>query len=190
MRINRWLLIALLVVAVLVGAGGMLASGAVNHYTSTESFCATSCHSMVIQSGDQYYMHSRHRSNNVGVLPSCGDCHIPKTNWFVETYTHVTSGIRDVIAETTHDFSKPGAWAAHRVDLEPEVLATMRAQDSVTCRSCHDASAIHPTSEAGQQSHAALQQGGVTCVDCHVNLVHPAATPAGAPATTPSSQSQ
>jgi len=53
--------------------------------------------------------------------------------------------------------------------------AWLRRQDSVTCRGCHDANAINPKSEDGRTSHAMLKQGGVTCVDCHVNLVHPPA---------------
>ena len=70
-----------------------------------------------------------------------------------------------------------GLWAARRIGLAQEVQAVMRAQDSITCRSCHDANAIHPTSEAGRQAHALLSQGGVTCVDCHTNIVHPPAQP-------------
>ena len=36
-----------------------------------------------------------------------------------------------------------------------------------------------------QKAHALLRQGGVTCVDCHTNLVHPAAA---SPATQSSAQ--
>ncbi|MGA7526101.1 MAG: NapC/NirT family cytochrome c, partial [Pseudolabrys sp.] len=66
-------------------------------------------------------------------------------------------------------------WAAHRVKLTEEAQARMRRWDSVTCRGCHDANAISPKSEDGRTSHATLKQGGVTCVDCHTNLVHPPA---------------
>ena len=174
MRINRWLLAALLVVALIIGAGGVIASTAVNRYTSTDAFC-TSCHTMAMQADDPFFQHSAHIANADGVQPSCGDCHIPRNNWFIETYTHVSSGTRDVIAEFTHNFSDPKVWAAHRAALAAETRAQMKAQDSVTCRSCHDASAIHPTSDAGRQAHALLLKGNVTCVDCHMNLVHPPA---------------
>ena len=83
-------------------------------------------------------------------------------------------------AEFTHNFSDPKLWEARRIELAPEVDAEMRAQDSVTCRSCHDANAIHPTSKEGQKAHALLRQGGVTCVDCHTNIVHPPAPPPAA----------
>ena len=184
MRIGFWLLILLLIVGALFGAGGLLASLAFNRYTSTDAFC-TSCHTMAFQAEDPYFQHSAHRSAAEGVRPSCGDCHIPKTNWFVETYTHVSSGLRDAYAENTKNFSSPMLWEARRIELATEVQADMHAQDSVTCRSCHDANAIHPASDDGQKAHALLRQGGVTCVDCHANLVHPAAA---SPATQSSAQ--
>ena len=174
MQINRWLLVALLLIAALVGAGGMLVSAAVNRYTSTDAFC-TSCHPMMLQASNTYFQQSKHRSNNEGVRPSCGDCHIPTTNWFIETYVHVTSGMHDVYVELTNNFSDPKVWEARRTGLQQQALAEIRAWDSVTCRSCHDASAIKPQSDAGRQSHALLAQGSVTCVDCHTNLVHPPA---------------
>ncbi len=182
MRISFWLLIVLLIVGAIFGAGGMITSIAFNRYTSTDAFC-TSCHTMAFQANDPYFRHSVHRSNNEGVRPSCGDCHIPKINWFVETYTHVSSGLRDVYAESTKTFSGPKLWEARRIELATEVQADMHSQDSVTCRSCHDANAIQPTSDDGRKAHELQRQGSVTCVDCHTNLVHPAAASA-APSTT------
>ncbi|HMF25272.1 MAG TPA: NapC/NirT family cytochrome c [Pseudolabrys sp.] len=170
MRINRGLLFAGAIGFVL-GAGAIITSIAFNHYTSTTEFC-TSCHSMTFQLADPHFQKSVHWSNSKGVRPSCGDCHIPTTNWFIETYTHATSGIRDIIAELTHNYNDPKLWEARRRELAPETVAHMRAQDSVTCRSCHDASAIKPTTEDGRVAHATLKGGGVTCVDCHTNIVH------------------
>jgi nitrate/TMAO reductase-like tetraheme cytochrome c subunit len=83
--------------------------------------------------------------------------------------------MRDVFMELTHNFKDQKTWEAHRVKLTPEVQAKLRAQGSVTCRSCHDANAVRPASEDGRTSHAMLKEGGVTCVDCHTNLVHPPA---------------
>jgi nitrate/TMAO reductase-like tetraheme cytochrome c subunit len=177
MKITWWLFGIVVVITLVIGAGGMLASAAINRYTSTDAFC-TSCHTMAMQADDSYFQHSAHRSNNEGVRPSCGDCHIPKTNWFIETYVHVTSGVRDVYVELTTNISDPKVWAEQRAGLEKDAHNEIRAWDSVTCRSCHDASAIKPQSDGGHQAHALLAQGGVTCVDCHTNLVHPAVAPA------------
>jgi nitrate/TMAO reductase-like tetraheme cytochrome c subunit len=170
MRINRGLLVAGLIGAV-IGAGGIIASVSFNHYTSTTEFC-TSCHLHKFTLADPHFQKSAHWSNIKGVRPSCGDCHIPTTNWFIETYTHASTGIHDIIANLTHNFSDSKLWEARRIELMPGVIAKMRAQDSVTCRSCHDANAIKPATENGRVSHALLRQGGVTCIDCHTNIVH------------------
>jgi len=175
MQINRWPFIGILAASAMVGAGGIILSTVVNHVTSTDVFCSTSCHSMVFQATNEHFQRSKHRSNNKGVIATCAGCHIPTTNWFIETYTHVSSGMRDVFMELTHNFKDSKNWEAHRAKLTLEVQAKLRGQDSVTCRSCHDANAIRPASEDGRTSHAMLKQGGVTCVDCHTNLVHPPA---------------
>ena len=172
MRMSRWLcILGLLAVGGLIGAVAIVASVEINRHTSTEAFC-TSCHSMAGLATDPHYLQSAHRSNSKGVTASCGDCHIPKTSWFVETYTHVASGVRDVWAEATNNFSDPKVWEARRIALAHEVRDIMRRQNSVTCRSCHDASDIRPTSQRGQAAHALLREGRVTCIDCHFNLVH------------------
>ncbi len=166
-----WGILALLAVGGLIGAGALLASVEVNRYTSTDAFC-TSCHSMAHVVADPDFARSAHRSNAAGVRPSCGDCHIPATNWFTETYAHAVKGLHDVIAEKTNDFSDPAAWEKRRVELAHSVREEMRSQDSVTCRRCHDASVIHPASERGRAAHELVREGRVTCIDCHFNLVH------------------
>ena len=122
---GRWLsaTVVLLVGAVL-GAGAILGGIAVNRHTSTDAFCG-SCHSMAFIATDAYFQRSGHRSNSAGVRPSCGDCHIPRTNWFIETYTHVASGTRDVIAELMHDFADAKTWEARRIALAHVVRAAM-----------------------------------------------------------------
>jgi nitrate/TMAO reductase-like tetraheme cytochrome c subunit len=170
--LKRWLpLFALLAAGGLVGAGAIVASVEINRHTSTDAFC-TSCHSMARLAAEPQFARSTHRSNAAGVLPSCGDCHIPKTNWFVETYAHASSGIRDVIAETFGKFDDPAVWEKRRIELAHSVREEMRGQDSVTCRGCHDASAIRPASERGRAAHDLVREGRMTCIDCHFNLVH------------------
>jgi nitrate/TMAO reductase-like tetraheme cytochrome c subunit len=160
----------LLFVAALVGAGATVASVEFNRHTSTDAFC-TSCHSMAPITKEPHYLQSKHISNPAGVRPSCGDCHVPQNNWFVETYVHVSSGIRDVIAEMTTDFNDQKAWDARRAVLAAGVHAKMQAQDNVTCKKCHTIASIKPTSASGQAVHSALP-AGLACVQCHQNLVH------------------
>jgi len=172
MGLRSWLAsAAMLAVGVLLGAGAVIGTVEVNRSTSTDAFC-TSCHSMRSLADDPFFAKSVHRSNAAGVQPSCGDCHIPRTNWFVETYTHVASGVRDIIAEYTHNFADPAMWEKRRIELAHYVRDEMRRNDSVTCRSCHAPAAIRPASEGGRAAHAPLAERQVTCIDCHSNLVH------------------
>ncbi len=171
---NRWLLLcAVFVVGGALGAAGIIASTEINRRTSTDEVC-TSCHTMATVVADPHFQQSAHEANATGIKVSCSDCHIRTDNWFVETYEHVTFGVRDVIAENTHNYSDATAWKKRRIELAAEVRDQMHGNDSATCRKCHDATAIHPTSEAGRASHATLQQGQATCIDCHVNIVHAA----------------
>jgi len=176
---KRWLaILAVLVAGGAIGAAGVVASTFVNSYTSTETFC-TSCHSMRTIAADPHYLQSSHRTNAAGVLANCADCHVSATNWFTETYSHAIDGIRDGIAEYTHNYSDPAVWAARLPDLAQRVQDEMRREDSLTCRKCHNAAQIHPASPAGQSAHAMLAQGKVTCVTCHANIAH-APVPASA----------
>jgi nitrate/TMAO reductase-like tetraheme cytochrome c subunit len=169
---KRWLtFLAVLIIGGAVGAAGIVASTFVNRYTATEAFC-TSCHSMAEVAADPHYLQSAHRNNAAGVLTGCSDCHTPSNNWFVETYSHAMGGLRDGIAELTGNFSNPAVWAARRPLLAQRVRDEMQSEDSVTCRGCHDASAIHPASAAGQSAHAALAQSGITCIVCHNDIAH------------------
>jgi trimethylamine-N-oxide reductase cytochrome c-type subunit TorC len=169
---GHWLTIfGLLIGGVLVGAAAIIVSTEVNRQTSTDAFC-TSCHSMAALAADPHFKQSPHESNAAGVKVGCSDCHIAASNWFGETYTHVTMGIKDVIAESTHNFSDPAIWEKRRTELAAQLRDEMRRDDSATCRNCHVATAIRPATEAGRAAHAMLEQGRMTCIDCHFNLAH------------------
>jgi len=173
---KRWLLaLACFAAGTVVGCGAIIVSVEVNRMTSTDSFC-TSCHSMAMLAADSAFIQSIHRSNAAGIVASCSACHIPKNNWWTETYTHVRQGLKDIIAENTH-FSDSEIWEAQRTKRAQAVREEMHRQDSITCRSCHDTQAIHPASESGQKAHALLRTERMTCIDCHSNLVHAPARP-------------
>jgi nitrate/TMAO reductase-like tetraheme cytochrome c subunit len=169
---RRWLAaVSLIIVGGLLGAGAIIASTVVNRATSTEAFC-TSCHSMAEVAADPHYQQSAHRANTTGVLASCADCHVPSSNWFVETYSHVVDGVRDGIAEYTGNVSDPAVWSARLPVLAERVREEMHKDDGLTCRKCHEPAAIRSASEAGRAAHAMLAQTRVTCIDCHFNLAH------------------
>jgi nitrate/TMAO reductase-like tetraheme cytochrome c subunit len=169
-RTIPWRFLLILLAAALVGASATVATVEFNKHTSTDKFC-TSCHSMASLPADPHYLQSSHISNSAGVRPSCGSCHIPTNNFFVETYTHIKSGIHDLVAEMTTNFDDIEAWNARRRELAEDVRDTMRHQNNVTCRSCHTPASIKPASQTGQVIHASLP-AQMACVDCHRDLVH------------------
>ena len=169
---RQWLSIGIWAVAgLLIGGGVVIAASTVDQFTSTNAFC-TSCHDMASMANDPHFLQSVHRSNAAGVLPSCGDCHLPASNIVAATYAHMTEGVRDLVAEWTHNYNDPTNWEKRRIELADYVRLKMRANDSQACRNCHDPAAIHPASQRGQAAHALLATGSVTCIDCHFNLVH------------------
>lgn len=163
---------------VLVGGGAILLSQEINERTAGDDFCVT-CHTMQVVADEPRYVHSAHRANAEGVRATCGDCHIPASNYFIESYTHLYMSVKDTYVELTRDFSDPDRWAAHRVELARRVRREMRENDSATCRSCHDPAAIAPASEAGRNAHAQVPEGNSTCIDCHLNMVHAPPRPGG-----------
>src|ERR1700693_3933576 len=104
MPLNRWLAICGCIAGGgVAGAAAIIASTEINRRTSTDALC-TSCHSMAILAADPHFQQSGHEANAAGIRVGCSDCHIPSGNWFVETYAHVASGLKDVVAEYTHNF--------------------------------------------------------------------------------------
>jgi nitrate/TMAO reductase-like tetraheme cytochrome c subunit len=167
---NRWLLLgAAFVIGAVIGAGGIIASTEINRRTSTDALC-TSCHTMALLVADTHFQQSGHEANAAGIRVSCSDCHIQSGNWFVETYEHVASGVRDVVAEYTHNYNDPALWNKRLAELAVQVHDEMHKNNSATCRKCHEAASIHPANEA-------LQQGQTTCIDCHTNIVHAPVAP-------------
>jgi nitrate/TMAO reductase-like tetraheme cytochrome c subunit len=179
MAVVRWIFGAT-AVAGLVGVvvGVVLALGAeqFDHYTNTDAFC-TSCHltgEYIAKS--QTYLTSNHRTRAGGVRPGCANCHIPE-GLVRSTWSHVIKGVRDLYGQIAYDYEDPAVWEERRPELADAVRHWMRDNDSVTCRSCHDEAAIVPTRLRGQRQHAEAKETGMTCIDCHYNLVHDAVEP-------------
>ena len=58
-----------------LGVVAVALTNAFVNYTSTDSFCGTTCHSMTWAA--ETYKRSPHFDNRFGVRVTCGDCHIP-----------------------------------------------------------------------------------------------------------------
>ncbi len=171
MKINRTVVVSGIVGAV-IAVAAVLANEQFDHYTSTDEFCGTSCHSMKAHiSSDDVYLQSVHRNAKSGVIAGCADCHIPK-GIVAATWAHVSAGTRDIISETMNDFSDPKVWEAKRPELAYRVRDWLYETDSATCRHCHQEAAIRPEKKRGQRQHEEAKETGMTCIECHYNLVH------------------
>ncbi len=139
--------------------------------TTTDAFC-TSCHAMQSYIADsETYKTSAHQTTVSGVRPGCADCHIPK-GLVESTYTHVVNGISDIWGEISRDYEDPEVWNSEKARLAYAARDWFRANDSVTCRECHVEASIKPERKRGQKQHTEALEKGMTCIDCHYNLVH------------------
>jgi nitrate/TMAO reductase-like tetraheme cytochrome c subunit len=173
-RIFNWIsgaTVATLAIGAVIGIVAVLAADQMDHYTNTDKFC-TSCHltgDLIAKS--ETFMTSTHRTRSSGVRPLCSDCHIPK-GLIAATWTHVVKGVQDLYGDLRYDYTDPAVWKERRPELAYAVRDWMLANDSVTCRSCHDQDAIKPEKKRGQVQHAEARESGMTCIACHYNLVH------------------
>lgn len=160
------LLAGLAAVAVL-GLSFLIAEEA-NIYLSSTQFC-TSCHSMNAYVYEEYKK-SKHFNTASGVRAECGDCHVSKRFW-PAVWDHVM-GTEDLIAELSHDWSKPETFEKFRPAMAEKVRLDMLGNDSKNCRSCHVWDAVKPKRKRGQRAHKAAIKEKKTCIACHYNLVH------------------
>ncbi|NIW85383.1 MAG: hypothetical protein GWN09_02065 [Gammaproteobacteria bacterium] len=161
-----------LVAGLAVGAVALIGAQQAYHYSSSDEFCSTSCHSMdAYVANETHYVQSSHRTPSTGVQAGCSDCHMPPT--FPDNIIYkITSGTRDIYREFTSDFSDPRSWEQRREVLAHRVRDWFIETDSASCRSCHTAEVLKPTRERGQRQHELAQRARVTCIGCHYDLVH------------------
>jgi cytochrome c-type protein NapC len=172
-RPQRWFLLGIPLggfIAFFVGivlTGGFLVG---IHLTETDAFC-TSCHEMkesMVELKD-----TTHGSNVYGIRPRCAQCHVPPT-FFAGLWRH-TRGIAEVWGTLKGTIDTPAKFEAHRAEMAERVWAEFTANDSATCRSCHNPAimAFKQQPEAAAEAHSSLTPGGgVTCIDCHKGLAH------------------
>jgi len=155
----------------IAGIVAALAAEEMDRLTTSDEFC-TSCHAMQTYIADaETYKASPHQTTASGVRAGCADCHIPK-GLVVATYTHVVNGVADIWGQLRFDYEDPEVWKAERARLAHAVRDWFRANDSVTCRGCHEEASIKPQRKRGQRQHEEARETGMTCIDCHYNLVH------------------
>lgn len=161
-----------LIAAVGIGIGWLTLGGsaAVMHYTSSTEFCL-SCHSMEIPYKE--YQGSVHFSNAKGIRAECADCHIP-TNPMSYLVTKIRA-TKDIYHEfVTGKIDTAEKYETHRKELAEMVWDQFRANDSATCRSCHDFGAMeqYEQSRDAAKMHEYAVANNQTCIDCHKGVAH------------------
>jgi nitrate/TMAO reductase-like tetraheme cytochrome c subunit len=147
-----------------IGALILLISG--EKYFSSTGFCI-SCHAM---SYPYEALKKSYHYGRLGINPECRDCHFPPQFYF-KIKTHAFNGIKDIISNFRYDLMTKEAFDKHREDFAARARAELKAWGSSPCRTCHKDPS--PSSEFGRVAHeSARNNGKMTCVDCHQNLVH------------------
>lgn len=168
---RRFKLILILIIGILIGG---IALGITQYFmkkTSTTEFCV-SCHSMTYP--QQEWEGSVHFSNQKGIRAECADCHIPQDTAFHYMKTKIMA-LKDVWNTVVVDkLPDQEAFEKHRLTMAQQVWAEMKANDSVTCKSCHtiDAMELSEQSASAQKMHKIAVETQQTCIDCHKGIVH------------------
>lgn len=164
-------ILSLLVIGLVLGAGGLLAFDATLHATSTEEFCV-SCHEIEINTFRQF-KETSHYQNASGVAATCSDCHMPKE--FLPKMVRKVEAAREVWGHFTGIIDTPEKYAAHAPAMKEREINRLKANDSRECRNCHNADrmVLASQSERAQKYHKKMVSGESTCIDCHSGLAHP-----------------
>ena len=146
--------------------------------TNTEQFCI-GCHSMRDNTYVEY-QDSIHYNNRSGVRAICSDCHVPH-EW-TDKMIRKVEAINDVWGEITGSINTREKFEAMRLTMAHREWERFRANDSLSCRNCHDVSYF----DLNQQDHRsaymhalARDKGGFTCIDCHKGIAHNVPVAAG-----------
>lgn len=163
----------LLVLAVGIAVGlGIVASGsAVLLATSTEEFCASSCHEMTYNRDE--HKGSIHDANASGVRATCVDCHVPRTG--IPLYFRKINAARDLWGHfVTGSIDTKEKFEAKRYEMAVRVWTYMKKSDSRECKSCHNMEKTDPEkiSEKAQVRHAKAKAENMACIDCHYAIAH------------------
>lgn len=159
-----------LLVAAIVGAAGIISFNAAIAWTNTEKFCLT-CHEMR-EFVYEEYKDTIHYNNRSGVRAVCSDCHVPK-----ETVPKLIRKVRatfEVWAKLTGKIDTREKFEKHRYELAMRVWTTMKKNDSLECRNCHDYEHFSQKkqTEKAWARHEKAKREKMTCIDCHFAIAH------------------
>jgi len=141
----------------------------VDHYFSSNDFCAKACH---VMEGTVYkeLQQSKHWTNSEAVRPKCGSCHLHE-HLTMAMWDHVI-GLRDLYSFIFKGIRTPEDIDKIRPELANKVRMEMLADGNKPCLRCHVFEGIKPKKKRGQRQHADAVKKNTPCIACHYNLVH------------------
>ena len=181
MRPKRRVIALAVVVGVVLGIVGLAATNSMVHWSGSNEFCSTACHSM--QWVAEAYRRGPHYATPSGAAAGCSDCHSPHHSSEPSPFQYVgmlfykaKAGTRDAIAEMRGVIDTQEKWEKARGAYSEEVSAWMAENDSLTCRGCHDLSRMGGEDAKPRiiKKHAKLlaEGGPIKCLECHMEVGH------------------
>jgi nitrate/TMAO reductase-like tetraheme cytochrome c subunit len=169
----KWSVLALVVIGLIIGAGGVIGTQVMVAQTGTNEFCGGACHSM--QWAAQEYKQSVHFANRSGVQAGCHDCHIPHAYPQLLWYK-AKAGIKDAIGEARGVISTKEKFDKERLRMAKEVWEEFKETSSANCQHCHAFSpeVVAKQKEFAQPMHKMVLEKQGTCIDCHKGVAHTA----------------
>jgi cytochrome c-type protein NapC len=175
-RVRKWVTGTKTIYVLLAGFGvaivGLGVMGTTLVYTSSEEFCANSCHEMTTNVAMEY-RNTVHDKNRTGVRATCPDCHVPHAP--IPLYIRKMGAVNDLWGHlVTHSIDTRAKFEAKRQQLAERVWIYMKGNDSRECRHCHNAAKMDSDkqSEKAQLRHARAKREKLTCIDCHFAIAH------------------
>jgi nitrate/TMAO reductase-like tetraheme cytochrome c subunit len=168
-----WSVLALVIVGLIIGAGGVIATQVMVNATGTNDFCSGACHSMQWVANE--YRQSVHFANRTGVRATCHDCHIPhdypRLLWY-----KAKAGIKDAIGEARGVISTEDKFKKERQRMAESVWAEYKETNSENCQHCHafDKDIVAKQKDFVRPMHEQVLAKAATCVDCHKGVAHTA----------------
>jgi nitrate/TMAO reductase-like tetraheme cytochrome c subunit len=165
--------LTLVVLGIVIGVAATVGTHAMVEVTGTDKFCGGACHSM--QWVAQEHRQAVHQVNATGVRAGCHDCHIPREYPELLWYK-AKAGIKDVIGEMRGVIDTEEKFKKERPRLARAVWDEYKANNSRSCRNCHQFSTetIAKQQEFVRPMHQQVLEGKATCIDCHKGIAHAA----------------
>ncbi|VFS47593.1 Cytochrome c-type protein TorC [Budvicia aquatica] len=141
---KKWSVLTILSIGIIIGVAAILVPHAGLEITGSTKFCV-SCHEME-STVYKEYQQTTHFSNASGVRAECSDCHIPPGT--LATIGRKLEATNDLYQKfVTGSIDTPEKFEAKRAELAEREWERMKANNSATCRSCHDYDAMDHTKQ-------------------------------------------